>query len=444
MTLVRLALPSDHKAILAKFCGRVGLFERPHRPRNGCGRWYVLTDVLERASDPKSFEFTQENFRILCQEFGSKLPSRKYRDPPEVKELLRRRKLCTDWDARTDLVRQIGQARLEAQKQHKLSLLHAARQGDRGAISHLRRSATQTFTDGSFIEQLGGQHAATCEMKSFYKNKYSLAAEDYEITGPQTEALFTKHVTEAPRPEPTTPEEVGLALCKVKRNTASGCDSVCYDAIRTFFAADKKGKLVYFFNQILLGEVAVPQSWKVGKICFVPKVKRPWPCKPNDLRPISLTPCLAKIFTRILVLRLQDKFPEYGAGQHACRKGTQVLEAVACAQSALRIFKRAERRNIHVLKLDIRQAFDTLSHQAIWRYLMSTSSSTESWLLWNMCRDTSVGLQLGSQAWSQKLERGVLQGTALTDRALWRVRLVAFRVFRRVRRRGIRPRLGGV
>ena len=406
---LRLALPSDHKAVLANFGGRVGLFERPHRPRNGCGRWYVPTEVLERASNLKSFEFTQENFRILCQEFGSRLPSRKYRDPPEIKELLRRR---NDWDTRADLVRQISQARLEAQKQHKMNLLQAARQGDRGAISHLRRSATQTFTDGSFIEQLGGQDAATLEMQSFYKKKYSLGAEDYEITSPQIQALFTKHVTEAPRPTPISSEEVSLALCKVKRNTASGSDSICYDAIRSFFAADKKGKLVSFFNRLLSGEVAVPQSWKVGKICFVPKVRRP--CRPNDLRPISHTPCLAKIFTRILVLRLQDNFPEYGAGQHACRKGTQVLEAVACAQSALRIFKRSERRNLHVLKLDIRQAFDTLSHQAIWRFLMSTSSSTESWFLWNMCRDNSVGLQLGSQAWNQKLERGVLQGTSFS------------------------------
>ena len=45
---------------------------------------------------------------------------------------------------------------------------------------------------------------------------------------------------------------------------------------------------------------------------------------------------------------------------------------------------------------------------------MSTSSSTESWFLWNMCRDNSVGLQLGSQAWNQKLERGVLQGTSFS------------------------------
>ena len=131
-------------------------------------------------------------------------------------------------------------------------------------------------------------------MQSFYKKKYSLGAEDYEITSPQIQARFTKHVTEAPRPTPISSEEVSLALCKVKRNTASGSDSICYDAIRSFFAADKKGKLVSFFNRLLSGEVAVPQSWKVGKICFVPKVRRP--CRPNDLRPISLTPCLAKIF----------------------------------------------------------------------------------------------------------------------------------------------------
>ena len=47
-----------------------------------------------------------------------------------------------------------------------------AREGDRWAISHLRRSASQSFSDGSFIERLGGQSAATKEMQAFYKQKY--------------------------------------------------------------------------------------------------------------------------------------------------------------------------------------------------------------------------------------------------------------------------------
>ena len=212
-------------------------------------------------------------------------------------------------------------------------------------------------------------------MTSFFAKKYALGSTDYAVTEPLVESLYAKHVTDAPAPAPFLTEEIEKALAKVRKNTASGLDSVCYDAIRTFLVSDKKGKLVAFFNDVLFGKCPIPQSWKVGKICFVPKTRKP--VKPGDLKPI---------FTRVLVMRLHSKFPPYGAGQHASRKGTQVLEAVACAQSTVRIFKRFEQRNIHVLKLDIGQAFDTLSHQAIWRFLMSTDQELNPG-----CSGTCVG-----------------------------------------------------
>ena len=41
-------------------------------------------------------------------------------------------------------------------------------------------------------------------------------------------------------------------------------------------------------------------------------------------------------------------------------------------------------------------------------------SGAESWLLWNMCRQASVNLQLGSDSWCQELHRGTLQGTSFS------------------------------
>ena len=92
------------------------------------------------------------------------------------------------------------------------------------------------------------------------------------------------------------------------------------------------------------------------------------PCKPQDLRPTSLTPCLGKLFSRILVTRLAKHFRPYKADQHACRKGTQSLGAVTCAQAYMKLSKGATGRGIHMMKLDISQAFDTLSHHVIVRF----------------------------------------------------------------------------
>ena len=407
---LRKALPSDHNPLFGIFSGRLGLSHRAPRPKHGCGLWATSPKPLELAACDPSFQLTQETFAKLCKENSYRLPSMRYKDPPSALELIRLRKIAGDPDTRFRLAAEVVQARTLAQKQHKLDLLAAARQGDRGAIGHLRRSSLQSHSDGSLIERLGGEAAAVEAFKTFYSKKYSRPAPEAPVSPAQTEALTSKHSISVS--SQITEEEIAEALAKVKPSTASGLDSVCYGAIRTFHAQDASGKLCAFFNRILSGDMPVPQEWVTGKICFIPKTARPE--KVQDMRPISLTPCLGKVFCKILVSRLRMKFPPYGAGQHACRPGTQVIEPIACALSSMKLFKQHTGRQLLLCKLDISQAFDTLSHHAIWRFLYDTDASPEALALWAMCRETRVCLQLGSQMWTQGLERGVLQGTSFS------------------------------
>ena len=407
---LRKALPSDHNPLFGVFTGRLGLTQRAPRPRHGCGRWSTAIKPLEQAATDPSFEFSQENFAEVCKKSSYRLPSLRYKDPPHVLDLIRQRKIASDAETRLRLASEVAVARTLAQKQHKLKLLESARQGDRAAIGHLRRSSLQSHSDGSLIERLGGEAAATEAFKTFYARKYCLPASQAPVSPAQREALVHKH--SIPVSVPISSEEIADALSKAKPSTASGLDSVCYGAIRTFHAQDATGKLAKFFNRIVSGEVPVPRDWVTGKICFIPKTPRPE--RVQDMRPISLTPFLGKIFCKILVTRLRTKFPPYGAGQHACRPGTQVIEPVACALSSMKIFKQHTGHQLLLCKLDISQAFDTLSHQAIWRYLCDTDASPEALALWSMCQDTQVCLQIGSQMWTQRLERGVLQGTSFS------------------------------
>ena len=124
----------------------------------------------------------------------------------------------------------------------------------------------------------------------------------------QSEALESKHST-APF-LPISQEEVAEALVKIKPSTATGLDSVCYSAIRYFHLQDHSGKLCSFLNRILDGTHPVPSDWVTGKICLIPKIGRPQ--RVQDMRPISLTPCLGKVFSKILVNRLRAKFPPTG------------------------------------------------------------------------------------------------------------------------------------
>ena len=246
-------------------------------------------------------------------------------------------------------------------------------------------------------------------MMGFYSRKNSLPSGELPVMQEQIDELRTKHAVAAKR---VSREEVQQALDHTRPNTASGHDSVCYSAIKAFFAEDSADKLAGFFDDIIQGRQPIPDDWKKGKLCFIPKCPRP--SRPQDLRPISLTPCLGKIFTRILVSRLESFFPEYKAGQHACRKGAQSLEAVTCAQASMKIFRGDTGKGLHLMKLDISQAFDTLSHRAVLRFLRETRPCAEASLLWEFCSNTSVDLQLGTHAWSQRLGRGILQGTSFS------------------------------
>ena len=122
------ALPSDHNALVSIFFREAWTSRESTQTQNGCGRWYVPHEVLEKAAQLDTFQPIQDNFRLLCQEFGCRQGSRKYKDPEEIKDLLRQRRLCANPEERTILVQRIGHARLEAKKQHKLDLLEAARQ----------------------------------------------------------------------------------------------------------------------------------------------------------------------------------------------------------------------------------------------------------------------------------------------------------------------------
>ena len=407
---LRTALPSDHNPLVACFTGRSGLKLRPRRPRHGCGRWSVPDKPLRKLAQDSESSFDPVEFAKVCRQHGTRLPNRRYKDPPQVMDLIRQRKLASDPQERTRLSAEVLKTRTEAQKQHKLDLLQAARSGDKGAIAHLRRSASQTHSDGSLIERLGGEDAAFRAFHSFYEAKYSRSVTEPEVSLEQEQALFQRHQQD--NITKITPQEVSEALSKTKPSTASGLDSVCYSAISTYHSADEEGKLAAFFTKILKGEAPVPKDWLVGKICFLPKIPRPG--KVKDLRPISLTPCLGKLYSKILVTRLRSSLPEYRAGQHACRPGTQALEAITAAQAALKIHRQATGKQLLVAKLDISQAFDTISHQAIWRYLVDARPSQEALALWRMCRNTQVQLQIGSRSWSQALHRGVLQGTSFS------------------------------
>ena len=63
-------------------------------------------------------------------------------------------------------------------------------------------------------------------------------------------------------------------------------------------------------------------------------------------------------------------------------------------------------------KLDIRAAFDSLSHAAIVDYLAHCDPCPEAALLWRLCSQNRLLLGLGTDTWHTKVEQGIMQGSS--------------------------------
>ena len=76
------------------------------------------------------------------------------------------------------------------------------------------------------------------------------------------------------------------------------------------------------------------------------------------------------------------------------------------------VLRKKYQVDAHVAKLDIRAAFDSLSHAAIVSYLMHCDPCPEAALLWRLCSQNRLLPGLGTDTWHTKVEQGIMQGSS--------------------------------
>ena len=168
----------------------------------------------------------------------------------------------------------------------------------------------------------------------------------------------------------------------------------------------------------MLRDGKVPDESKCGRISFVPKTKLP--AKPSDLRPICLTSTVAKLFGRILIHRMRKFLPACHALQLGCQPGRQAMDGINTVRAAKSISQKSG-RPLCCAKLDIKAAFDSLSHRAILQYLRQGAPNLESLALWDLLYKNEVLLEVGGHSWKQLLTQGILQGTSYSAELFSRV-----------------------
>lgn len=178
-----------------------------------------------------------------------------------------------------------------------------------------------------------------------------------------------------PRPAmdaPITEEEVYAAARASQRNTAPGADKITNAMIRNLSPTHIRD-LTEYLNEELWSKGHVPKEWKHAEIVTIPKPGK----KPaiDALRPISLTSCLGKLYERVIKTRLQNYIEDHDLFPHTMlgfRPGLSAQDAFLILREE--VLKGIPKGGEHLLlALDLKGAFDNISHEAILKGLNTIS-----------------------------------------------------------------------
>ena len=121
-----------------------------------------------------------------------------------------------------------------------------------------------------------------------------------------------------------------------------------------------------------------PDSWKVARVCPIPKIRNPATVK--DFRPISILPVLSKVYEKVILSELLnyiEKSAVYNPTQFGFRKGHSTTTLPLKFKNDIRKALNRNEITISVL-IDCSKAFDTINHKNLLEKLVSLNFSNRT------------------------------------------------------------------
>lgn len=169
---------------------------------------------------------------------------------------------------------------------------------------------------------------------------------------------------------PFTMAELWSAIDESNKKSAPGADTITYKLLSNMCGKTASELLRYINNAWETSKL--PHKWKEAEIRFIPKPGKP--PSVDNLRPISLTSCVGKVMERMVLQRLQGYLEDTGqipATMFGFRKhlGTQDV----MVQLHELVVKQATKNGPRaILALDLKGAFDNVTHASVLRNLNKT------------------------------------------------------------------------
>ena len=172
-----------------------------------------------------------------------------------------------------------------------------------------------------------------------------------------------------------TMKELEHAIGKLKRNKANGLDNILNEFL-IFGGTQLKIVLLKLFNKIL--ETGLfPSVWASGEI--IPIFKSGDPNIPSNYRGITLVSCLAKLFTNIINLRLNEWAEAndvYCETQFGFRNQRSTSDCLFVLHGLIQHFISTG-SPFYCAFIDLKRAFDSTNRRALWLKLHESKVSNK-------------------------------------------------------------------
>lgn len=179
---------------------------------------------------------------------------------------------------------------------------------------------------------------------------------------PEADAFAPPPPTPGPDIPGITEEEIRITILASNPNKAAGHDCASNKILKLIPAAGILF-LAILFNTILHIQT-YPETWKRAVVIPLPKPGKN-PADPANYRPISLLPCISKVFEKCLLIKLLPIASGLGAipdHQMGFRKGHSTThQLVRVADHLVRAWN--DHKTSYMITLDVEAAFDRVPHK---------------------------------------------------------------------------------
>lgn len=207
--------------------------------------------------------------------------------------------------------------------------------------------------------------------------------------------------------------EMSIHIQKLKQDKSPGPDGLQNEALK-IGSALLVHPLTYLFNKVLdTGQV--PEQWKKSDIILL--YKKGNPKNIGNYRPISLLSSVYKLFTSILQSRMTPKIDDCQPIEQAgFRSGFSTTDHMHVTQQIVEKYKEFN-RPLYIAFIDYAKAFDTISHNSIWKAL-DTCHIHDKYIkvLKNIYHGSTSRVKLERRGANIPICRGVRQGDPLSPK----------------------------